>query len=144
MTAQKEKAAPAGTGDGSGNRAADGAEDTAATAKSKRAKRSRDKGGRIEREIVNTHRRFGIHAERVPLSGASHYQGNSADVDIFAFGKDEAPLIGEVKARKGGDGFKTLERWLGDYDCLFLRRDNADPLILLPARVWFTLLDRVQ
>jgi hypothetical protein len=32
---------------------------------------SRDKGARIEREIVEQHKLIGIHAERYPLSGAS-------------------------------------------------------------------------
>jgi Holliday junction resolvase len=35
------------------------------------SKMSRDKGARIEREIVAAHGALGIKAERVPLSGAS-------------------------------------------------------------------------
>jgi hypothetical protein len=35
-----------------------------------------------------------------------------------------------------GAGFTTLESWLGEYDALFLRRNNADPLVVLPWRVW--------
>ncbi len=120
------------------------ADDTAAAAKSKRGRQSRRKGARIECEIVNLHRRLGIHAEKVPLSGAAHYRGAGHDVDIFPFGKDGIPLLCEVKARASGGGFKTLESWLADNDVLFLRRDNSDPLILLPARVWFMLLDRVR
>jgi len=42
---------------------------------------SRDKGARIEREIVAAHERIDIRAERVPLSGASRYQGNGSDPD---------------------------------------------------------------
>ena len=38
----------------------------------------RRKGDRIEREIVELHRELGIHAERVPLSGAVRYKGNGA------------------------------------------------------------------
>jgi hypothetical protein len=37
-----------------------------------------------------------------------------------------------VKARKNGSGFALLEKWLDTYDVLFLRRDRADPLVLLP------------
>jgi Holliday junction resolvase len=109
---------------------------------SKRAKRSRDKGARVEREIVNRHKQIGIYAEKVPLSGASHYQKNGADVDVYAFGRDEAPIIAEVKARKSGSGFTTLEKWLGDNDALFLRRDNADPIVVLPFRIWARLIAR--
>src|SRR5258708_9994784 len=96
----------------------------------------RRKGGRLEREIVQLHRKLGIPAERVPLSGASRYQGNSADLDIYPFGKDAAPLVCEVKGRKAGAGFVTLERWLAENDVLFLRRNNTEPLVVLPWRVW--------
>jgi Holliday junction resolvase len=106
--------------------------------------RHRRKGDRIEREIVAIHIDLAIHAERVPLSGASRYQGNGADVDIYAFGRDEAPIVAEVKARKAGGGFKQLEAWLGDNDALFLRRNNADPLVTLLWRTWAALLARVR
>jgi hypothetical protein len=33
--------------------------------------------------------------------------------------------------RKNGEGFTQLETWLGDYDVLFLRRNNADPMVAL-------------
>jgi Holliday junction resolvase len=52
------------------------------------SKLSRDKGARIEREIVAAHKALGIKSERVPLSGASRYQGNGSDVDVYAFGPD--------------------------------------------------------
>jgi hypothetical protein len=53
-----------------------------------------------------------VHAERLPLSGASRYRGNGADVDIYPRGRDEAPFVCEVKAKRNGEGFTTLERWL--------------------------------
>ena len=102
----------------------------------------RRKGDRIEREIVEMHRELGIHAERVPLSGAVRYKGNGADVDIYARGRDEAPLVAEVKSRKDGAGFATLDRWLGEFDVLFLRRDRADPLVVVPWKTWVALLRR--
>ena len=103
---------------------------------------SQRKGKVIEREIVALHKQIGIHAERYPLSGASRFRGAGHDVDIYARGKDEAPFVAEVKARKNGNGFTTLETWLADYDCLFLRRNNAEPLVVLPWRVWRSLLQR--
>ena len=106
--------------------------------------RSRAKGDRIEREIVSQHAEIGVKAERYPLSGATRFRGSGHDIDIYAFGTDEAPLVVEVKARKAGAGFVTLEKWLGDYDGLFLRRNNADPMVLLPWRVWAALLARVH
>jgi hypothetical protein len=107
-------------------------------------RRSRAKGYRIEREIVSGHAAIGIKAERYPLSGASRFRGSGHDIEIYAFGPDEGPLVAEVKSRPSGAGLVTLEKWLGEYDCLFLRRNNAEPLELLPWRVWARLLDRVH
>jgi hypothetical protein len=107
-------------------------------------RRSRDKGNRVERELVELHRALGIHAERYPLSGASRFRGSGHDIDIYIYGRDEAPLVAESKARKNGAGFTTLEKWLGDYDLLVLRRNHADPMIVLPWRIWQRLLERVR
>jgi hypothetical protein len=104
--------------------------------------RHRRKGDRVERELVHQHTDIGIEAERYPLSGASRFRGSGHDLDIYAFGPDEAPLVAEVKARKDGSGFATLERWLGDYDVLFLRRDHAEPLAVLPWRAWARLVGK--
>lgn len=101
----------------------------------------RRKGGRIEREIVALHKAAGIHAERVPLSGAAG-GSFSGDVNVSAFGKDAAPLVTEVKARANGEGFATLARWLGENDAIFLRQNNAQPLVCLPWRTWLRLLAR--
>jgi hypothetical protein len=103
----------------------------------------RSKGGRAERELVKRHEAVGIPAERYPLSGSSHFRGRGHDVDLYVFGRDEAPLVAESKARKDGGGFKQLEKWLGEFDVLFLRRNNADPLVLLPWRVWAALLTKI-
>ncbi len=105
---------------------------------------ARRKGGNIEREIVERHRAIGIRAERYPLSGASRFRGSAHDVDLYLFGPDEAPAVAEVKARKSGAGFVTLEKWLGEYDALFLRRNHSDPLIVLPWRIWSRLIERVR
>jgi hypothetical protein len=105
-------------------------------------KASRDKGLRRERALVEIHKQSGIAAERVPLSGATHYRGNGADIDIYARGQSEPPLVAEVKARGDGEGFKTLERWLGTHDALFLWRDRAAPLVVVPLHVWLELIGR--
>src|SRR6266481_457280 len=104
----------------------------------------RDKGARIEREIVELHRGLGLRAERVPLSGAVRYQGNGADVDMYPFGQDEEPLCGEVKARANGEGFATLERWLGENDFFALRRNNAEPIIVLTLADLGAVLTKVR
>ena len=104
------------------------------------AKASRDKGLRRERAIVDIHMKCGLRAERVPLSGALRYRGNGADVDLYVRGAE--PLTAEVKARGEGDGFKTLERWLGENDALFLWRDRALPMVVLPLHVWLEVAGR--
>jgi hypothetical protein len=106
--------------------------------------RHRRNGSRVEREIVALHLALGVKAERVPLSGASRYRDNGADVDIYALGPEECPLVCEVKSRRKGEGFTLIEKWLGDFDVLVLRRNNAPPLIVLPWRVWACLVERVR
>ena len=103
-------------------------------------KASRDKGIRRERAIVEIHTKCGIRAERVPLSGALRYRGNGADVDLYVRGDE--PLKAEVKARSNGDGFRTLEQWLGANDALFLVRDRAPPMVVLPLHVWLQVAIR--
>ena len=103
-------------------------------------KSSRDKGLRRERAIVEIHAKSGLRAERVPLSGAVHYRGNGADVDLYVRGAE--PIKAEVKARGDGDGFRTLERWLGGNDALFLWRDRAAPFVVLPLHVWLEVAGR--
>lgn len=100
----------------------------------------RQKGARIEREIVEAHRAFGVKAERYPLSGSTRFRGQGHDIDVYAFGPDAEPATTEAKGRKTGSGFALLERWLGDYDALFLKRNRADPLVVLPWRMWKRLL----
>jgi Holliday junction resolvase len=107
-------------------------------------RKSRDKGNRIEREIVDRHKALGTHAERYPLSGASRFRGSGHDIDLYLFGRDDAPIVAEVKGRKSGAGFTTIEKWLAEYDALFLRRDNADPVVVLPWRVWARILELVR
>ncbi len=99
----------------------------------------REKGARRERELVNRHLEMGVHAERV---GVAYAPGH--DIDVYPFGEDAGALVAEVKARKSGEGFVTLERWLGENDLLFLVRDRADPLVVLPWRVWELILGRVK
>ncbi len=44
------------------------------TTTSRRARRSREKGAEGEREVVRLHKAMGIHAVKVPLSGATGYR----------------------------------------------------------------------
>lgn len=109
------------------------------TSNSKRGRRNRTRGQEFEREIVKMHRNIGIQAQRVPLSGAAG-GAYSDDIDLYVFGPDEAPLVMEAKRRKAGKGFTLIERWLGESDGLWLRRDRAEPMVVLPWRVWEKLV----
>ena len=54
--------------------------------------------------------------------------------------RGDEPLKAEVKARGTGSGFRTLERWLGKNDVLFLIRDRATPLVVVPAHIWMEII----
>lgn len=93
----------------------------------------REKGLRLEREIVHLHQDAGIPAERIPLSGAA---GGSFAGDI----KIADEYIAEVKGRANGEGFATIKRWLAENDILFLREDRRKPLVVLPWEVYQELM----
>lgn len=103
-------------------------------------KPSRDKGARREREVVNALRALGIKAERVPLSGAAHYQSKGHDIDVYPHGC-ETPIVGEIKGRKKFPAW--LRGWLADNDFLVMVEDqngvgNAAPerMVVLPWRMF--------
>jgi|ETNvirnome_2_130_1030620.scaffolds.fasta_scaffold102589_2 hypothetical protein len=103
-------------------------------------KASRDKGARVERLMVNMHKSAGILAERVPLSGAVRGQraGDGHDIDVYTDRNGDAPLCGEIKARK------ELPKWqaeaLGDNDFLILKGDRQGPTVTVPWHIWIKLL----
>jgi len=69
--------------------------------KMQRSKGARIEGARFSRAAQGT----GIHAEKkCRLSGAAGGRFK-ADVDVYALGRDVAPLVTEVKARGNGEGF---------------------------------------
>ena len=88
-------------------------------------RRSRSKGARTERRIVNALKVSGIAAVRVPLSGAvgGRFAG---DIVLPLMGRD---LCVEVKAR--ADGFRELYSWLNGRDMLIVKADRQEPLVVL-------------
>lgn len=106
------------------------------------SKASRDKGSRVERELAAKITEAGVPTRRVIGSGAHgvHDERLRGDLQIGTLEDGTWLLTGEVKARKSGDGFKTLERWLGDNEVLLLKRNNADPLAVMPWEVFEALL----
>ena len=87
-------------------------------------KPSRDKGLRVEREIVNACHEVGIKAERVPLSGAA---GGSYTGDLMLCDKFRC----EVKARREGAGFRLLYQWKSLNDILIVKQDRSVPLFVM-------------
>ena len=102
-------------------------------------KGAKRKGSRVEREIVKMLNDDGIEARKQPLSGA--LDGWKGDIEIVIQGQ---PVIAEVKARKDGAGFATLERWKGGNDLLFLKRDRAEPMVVMDYGTFRFLLQGVK
>ena len=102
-------------------------------------KSPRQKGSRIEREVVKCHVEAGIHAERVDAKIGQLGREASWDIDVYWRGKDEAPLCGEIKARKAFP--KWLVEYLSENDFLVLREDKREPLYVVPHRVWLEILN---
>ena len=57
-------------------------------------KMSRDKGARVEREIVNTHKEAGIHAERFDARRGQFGATSSYDIDVYWKGKEDFKTVG--------------------------------------------------
>ena len=104
---------------------------------SKRGKRSKKKGYGGEREVVNLLRKYGIKAERVPLSGALKSQKYSCDV---ALGNGKRI---EVKRRKSG--MKTIQKWLEEdkYSNYVFFREDGDTdgwIVIMPYMEFIELM----
>lgn len=96
-------------------------------------KKSRNKGYRVERELVLAFREAGLKALRVPLSGAAEgFEG-----DLLVEG-----MAVEVKARH--DGFKEIYKWLEDKDLLALKADRKEFLIVMRLEEFIKLLKEVK
>jgi len=93
----------------------------------------RTKGSRVERMLVEAHIANRIPAKRVPLSGAQ--PGWEGDILIAD------RLRAEVKARRAGQGFKVILRWLGDNDLLFLRQDRTPPLVVMDWDLYLRMME---
>jgi hypothetical protein len=92
-------------------------------------RRSRDKGNRLERELVNLLQRAGIAGERVPLSGSAGGKF-AGDISIPVLGVDRCC---ECKVR--GKGFGQLYTWLRDRDLLIIRADRRELLVVVPLKL---------
>jgi hypothetical protein len=59
-------------------------------------------------------------------------------LEILALDRDGRPLNCAVKSVEGGDGLKTLRRWLdaGGADVLLLANGKGKPLVLMSWEAW--------
>lgn len=96
-------------------------------------RKSRSKGRRIELEFRHEIEDYGIPCRRRQESGI---KGNPDDPDLLVAGC----LTAESKGRKGGAGFVQIERWLGENDILFLKRNNKPPMAVMPFDVFKCIL----
>ena len=101
--------------------------------------KSRRKGRKAELEIVHRHEGgSGFAGIDVPCKRAQPTgEADSKETPDLLVGEC---LTAESKARAGGAGFTTIERWLGDHDLLFLRRDRKEPLVVMPWKVYASII----
>src|SRR5690606_301584 len=92
--------------------------------------KSRDKGLRFERSIVQQFKTYHFEAKRVPLSGSA--EGFPGDV-LVTVGWQEDPL--RVECKKRADGFKEIYRWLEGNDLLVIGADRKEPLAVMPLKL---------
>lgn len=105
---------------------------------SKIGKRSKKKGYEGEKEVVELLNRYGIGAERMPLSGALKCEKYSCDVHITDIDKRV-----EVKRRKSG--MKTIQKWLEEDDnsnYIFFREDGDRDgwVVIMPYQEFIELV----
>ncbi len=105
---------------------------------------ARSKGAVYEREFVARLNRIGVPSRRIVGSGGfEKYDPRlKDDIDVGIMDDDTALLHAEVKYRRNGAGFTTIERWLSGADVLFLRRANADPMVVMEWGVFASMLVR--
>jgi hypothetical protein len=101
----------------------------------------RNKGARVERELVNAHKEMGFAAERAPHSGAvkgrlTQMDGEDLKVELA----EQFVLTFEAKARK--DDWKTIRQQIARTDGLILKPNNEPPLVVLKWDTWERLLRR--
>ena len=96
------------------------------------------KGNRVEYKIVKLFEKEGYRARRQPISGA--ILGLPHDVVVKIKGLGELNI--EVKARKGGAGFKTINKWIGSAHLLALVEDFEEPKFVMSWRTLKRILER--
>ncbi len=108
----------------------------------KRARRSKKKGYDGEKEVADLLKKYGIEAERVPLSGAIKNEKYACDVHLPKIGKRI-----EVKRRKSG--MKTILKWLNEdknSNYVFFREDGNTEgwVVIMPYMEFIELIQEAE
>lgn len=98
---------------------------------------NKKRGYNVEIQIRDKHIAAGIPCERVPLSGS---MGGKYKGDLNIPSVSHPAFIAECKARRNGSGFAVIEKWLGDKDILFTKRNNQEPLVVMRFDVYLELM----
>ena len=98
---------------------------------------NKKRGYQVEKWLEEKHNDFGIPCERVPLSGSI---GGKYSGDLCIPSVANSVFRCESKARKGGTGFQTIERWMGDNDVLFLKRNHQAPLVVVSMELYLKMM----
>jgi len=97
---------------------------------------SKSKGDRFERQIVDAALAHRLDAHRVPLSGAvAAYPG-----DVIL--RDSTGERWVVEAKKRGDGFRELYRWIDRADVVVVGADRQPALAVVQLNNFLEVLAR--
>jgi len=104
----------------------------AAVAPKSGGKFAKQKGDRFERECVEAFIKYGLWAERVPLSGAA---GGSFGSDIQVTDPIEGGTV-KYECKSRANAWKDLYGWLAppDVHALLIKRDRSEPLIVMTLK----------
>ena len=101
--------------------------------------KSKAKGNRGEKRIVDIFNTSNFSARRTPLSGAlgGEYAG-----DVWITGVTQRRLVAEVKSRKSSLVFwKKINNYFEGNDLLFLLEDRQEPLVVLSTETFLEILN---
>ena len=97
----------------------------------------KNKGSRVERQLVRALLQLSLKASRVPLSGSVGGEF-SGDIHVELLGRIRRI---EVKARRD---FRTLHGWMAAVDLLMLKADRQPPLVVMPLELFVELAARSE
>lgn len=98
--------------------------------------RSKQKGSRAERGIVDLLRSYGLEAYRVPLSGSAI--GYKSDVEI-RLSNQRFALESKVRSK----GFSRIYQWLSNSDLVVVKADRQPPVAIIRLKDLADLIARI-